>query len=110
MPAVLDVLVYAGLVVGVTLIGAGLYLTLGGDFPGWWERRFIWPLVHLTPGVVRLQGIAGITIGASILAIVLARIIPDPIGGLFVLLAMLAYVSGAAVFVFSAFLSRREVD
>jgi hypothetical protein len=58
---------------------------------------------------VRLQGIAGITIGASILAIVLARILPAPIGGLLVLLAMLAYVSGAAIFVFSAFLSRREI-
>jgi hypothetical protein len=110
LPAVLDILVYAALVVGALLIGGGLYLMLGGDFPGWWERRFIWPLVHLTPGVVRLQGIAGITIGASILAIVLARILPDPSGGLLVLLAMLAYVSGAAIYVFSAFVSRRTVD
>jgi uncharacterized membrane protein AbrB (regulator of aidB expression) len=109
-PAVLDVLVYAALLVGVLLIGAGLFLLLGGDLPGWWERRFVWPLVHLTPGVVRLQGIAGITIGASILAIIFARKMPDPIAGLVVLLALLAYVAGAAVFVFSAVLSRREVD
>jgi len=110
LPAVLDLLVYPALAVGVLLVGAGLFLLLGGDFPGWWERRFIWPLVHLTPGVVRLQGTAGIIIGASILAIILARIMPDPIAGLVVLLAMLAYVAGAAIFVLSAVLSRRQVD
>jgi len=107
---VLDVLLYAALVVGVLLIGGGLYLMLGGDFPGWWERRFIWPLVHLTPSVVRLQAIAAITIGASIIAIILARIVPAPLGGLVVLLALLAYVAGAAIFVISALLSRRVVD
>jgi hypothetical protein len=104
---VLDVLVYVALAAGVLLIGGGLYLMLGGDFPDWWERRFLWPLMSLTPAVVRLQGIAAIAIGASILAIVLARILPETIGGLAVLLAMLAYVAGAAVFVFSAWVSRR---
>jgi hypothetical protein len=110
LPAVLDVLAYGAAVVGVLLIAIGIYLTLGGDFPEWWERRFIWPLVHLTPDVVRLQGIAAIVIGASILAIILARIVPGPLAGLVVLLAMLAYVAGAAVFLFSAWLSRRAVD
>jgi hypothetical protein len=110
LPAVLDVLVYVALVAGLLLIGAGLYLALGGDFPGWWERRFIWPLVRLTPDVVRLQGIAGIAIGASILAIILARIVPGPLAGLVVLVAILAYVAGAGVFLFSAWLSRRAVN
>jgi hypothetical protein len=104
---VLDALVYVALFAGVLLIGAGLYLMLGGDFPDWWERRFLWPLMSLTPRVVRLQGIAGIAIGASILAIILARIVPDPLGGLVVLIAMLGYAAGAAIFVFSAWLSRR---
>jgi hypothetical protein len=106
----LNVLAYAALVAGALLVGAGLFLVMGGDFPGWWQRRFLWPLVHLTRSVVRLQGIAGIAIGASIIAIILARIVPDPFGGLLVLLAMLAYVGGAATFVFSAWLSRRPVD
>ena len=106
----LDARAYAALIVGALLIGGGLYLMLGGDFPGWWERRFIWPLVHLTPAVVRLQGIAAIAIGASILAIVLARIVPDSVGGLVVLLALLAYAAGAAAFVVSSVLSRRAFD
>jgi hypothetical protein len=110
LPAVLDALAYAAVFVGVLLIGGGLYLMLGGDFPGWWEQRFIWPLVHLTPTVVRLQGIAAIAIGASILAIVLSRIVPDSLAGLVVLLALLAYVAGAATFVFSAVISRRAFD
>ena len=103
----LDLLVYPALVVGVLLVGAGFFLVLGGDFPGWWQRRFLWPLVHMTRSVVRLQGIAGIAIGASILAIVAARVVPDPFGGLVVMVAMLAYAGGAATFVFSAWLSRR---
>jgi hypothetical protein len=107
---VLDVLVYVALVAGVLLLAAGLYLTLGGDFPGWWQRRLPWPVMRLTPAVVRLQGISGIAIGASILGIILARIVPGPFGGLVVLLALLAYLAGAAVFVFSAWFSRRAVD
>ena len=86
--------------VGGPLIGIGLYLLLRGSFPGWWKDWLIPPLVRVTPGVVRLQGLTAIGLGASIVAIGLSML---------VVLAMAAYLIGAAVFVVSAWLSRRGV-
>jgi hypothetical protein len=93
--------------VGGPLIGIGLYLLLRGSFPGWWKEWLIRPLVRVTPGVVRLQGLTAIGLGASIVAIGLSMLVSENTGGMLVVLAMAAYLIGAAVFVFSAWLSRR---
>jgi hypothetical protein len=96
-------------VVGGPLIGIGLYLLLKGSFPGWWKEWLIRPLVRVTPGVVRLQGLTAIGLGASIVAIGLSMLVSETTGGMLVIMAMAAYVIGAGVFVFSAWLSRRGI-
>ena len=93
--------------VGGPLIGIGLYLLLRGIFPGWWKDWLIRPLVRVTPGVVRLQGLTAIGLGASIVAIGLSMLVSENTGGALVVLAMGAYLIGAGVFVFSTWLSRR---
>ena len=95
--------------VGGPLIGIGLYLLLRGGFPGWWKEWLIRPLVRVTPGVVRLQGLTAIGLGASIVAIGLSMLVSENTGGLLVVLAMVAYLIGAGVFVFSTWLSRRGI-
>src|SRR5256885_17259057 len=65
---------------GTVLIGAGLYLIMRGTFPAWWQRRFLWPLVRVTPGVAHLQGWAAVGLGISILTIVFTSVAPDGIG------------------------------
>jgi hypothetical protein len=93
--------------VGGPLIGIGLYLLLRGSFPGWWKEWLIRPLVRVTPGVVRLQGLTAIGLGGSIVAIGLSMLVSENTGGMLVVLAMAAYVIGAGVFVLSTWLSRR---
>lgn len=104
MGYVVEAVAYVG---GTALIGAGLYLVMRGRFPGWWERRFLWPLIKVTPRVSHLQGWAAIGVGASMLAIVFTTVAPELAAGALVLLAVLAYLAGLALFLFSAWLSRR---
>jgi hypothetical protein len=96
-------------VVGGALLGAGIYLVMSGSFPGWWKERMLWPLVQVTPTVAHLQGWAFIGLGASVLAIGFSAIVPQIVGGGLVLLAMVAYVVGVGLFVYSTWLSRRMV-
>ena len=95
---------------GVFLVGGGLYLVLRGTFPAWWQERLLWPLVRITPTVSHLQGLAAIGLGISILAIVLSSAVPESTAGLLVLGALLAYVIGLLLFIFSTWLSRRPAS
>jgi hypothetical protein len=95
---------------GVCLVGGGLYLVLRGNFPAWWQRRLLWPLVRVTPTVSHLQGLAAIGLGISILAIVFSSAVSESVAGLLVLGAMVAYVFGLVLFVFSTWLSRRPAN
>lgn len=104
MGYVLEGVAYVG---GTVLIGAGLYLVMRGNFPTWWQERFAWPLVHVTPLVSHLQGAAAIVIGASVLAIVFTTVAPETVAGLLVIVALAAYVIGVALYVFSTWVSRR---
>ena len=104
MGYVVEGLAYVG---GTMLIGAGLYLVLRGNFPAWWRRRLLWPLVRVTPTVSHLQGWAAIGLGVSIIAIVFTTVAPEVVGGVLVLLAMACYLVGVGLFVFSTWLSRR---
>ena len=92
---------------GVALIGAGLYLMMRGTFPAWWQRRFAWPLVRVTPTVSHLQGAAAIVLGASVVGIVFTTVAPEMLGGFLVLAAVGAYVVGVALYLLSTLLSRR---
>jgi hypothetical protein len=94
-------------VLGGALLGAGLYLVRRDDFPGWWQDWMLWPLVRVTPRVTHLQGWAGIALGVSILALGFTPVVPEVVGGILVLLALLAYVAGLLVFGYSTYLSRR---
>ena len=104
MGYVIEGVAYVG---GTFLIAAGLYLVMRGTFPDWWRRRLLWPLVHVTPRVSHLQGWAAVAIGISILAIVFTTVAPELVAGILVLSAVFFYVGGLALYVFSAWLSRR---
>ncbi|HEY1455675.1 MAG TPA: hypothetical protein VGG31_04200 [Candidatus Dormibacteraeota bacterium] len=93
-------------VAGVLIIGQGLYLALKGSFPSWYEKRLTWPVVNATPAVTRLQGAATVGLGLSVLALVFTTIVSAKTGGGLVVLAILLYVIGAALFMFSAWRSR----
>ena len=93
--------------VGAALAGMGFFLTRRQAFPGWWQPWMMWPLVKLTPPVIHLMGWAGVALGASILAIGFTPLVPEVLGGLLVVVAMLAYVAGVVLFVYSTYLSRR---
>ena len=94
-------------VLGGALLGAGLYLVRRDDFPSWWQDWMLWPLVRVTPRVTHLQGWAGIALGVSILALGFTPVVPEVVGGVLVLLALLAYLAGVALFGYSAYLSQR---
>lgn len=89
------------------MLGIGLYLLIRGAFPGWWKEWILRPVVRVTPAVARLQGVTAIGLGASIVAIGLVSMVSDHVGGLLVIVAMAAYLIGAGIFVYSAWLSRR---
>ena len=93
--------------VGGPLLGIGLYLLVRGSFPGWWKEWILRPVVRVTPGVARLQGLTAIGLGASLVTIGLSAMVSDHIGGLLVVVAMAAYLIGAGIFVYSTWLSRR---
>jgi hypothetical protein len=97
-------------VAGGALLGAGVYLLMRRSFPGWWQERLLWPLVHVTPAVARLQGWAAVGLGLSILAIGFTPIVPEIAGGVLVLVAMVAYLAALALFLYSTWLSRRPVS
>jgi len=94
-------------VAGGLLLGIGLYLVLLGSFPGWWKDWILRPVVRVTPGVARLQGLTAVGIGASMMAVGLTMFVTEFVGGLLVLAAIVAYVIGAALFAYSTWLSRR---
>ncbi len=104
MGYVLEGVAYVG---GAMLVGAGLYLVLRGHFPAWWQDRFAWPLVNMSPRVAHLQGAAAIVIGASVLTIVFTTVAPDTYAGLLVVGALAAYLVGLALYVLSTWVSRR---
>jgi hypothetical protein len=92
---------------GGALLGAGAYLVLRGDFPGWWRERLLWPLVRVTPAVARLHGWSAVALGLSILAIGFTPMVPTLAAGGLAALAMAAYLAAVALFLCSAWLSRR---
>jgi hypothetical protein len=97
-------------VLGGALLGAGLYLSRQDDFPRWWQRWMLWPLLQVTPRMVHLQGWAGVALGGSVLAFGFTPVVPEVVGGALVLTAMVAYLAGAVLFVYSAYLSRRQTN
>jgi hypothetical protein len=100
---VLEGVAYIG---GTFLIGAGLYLVMRGSFPSWW-RRLMWPLVHVTARVSHLQGWAAVGLGISVLSIVFTTVAPAVVAGALVVFALVMYVLAVALYLFSAWLSRR---
>ncbi|MGA7911563.1 MAG: hypothetical protein WB682_03495 [Candidatus Dormiibacterota bacterium] len=94
-------------VAGGALLGGGAYLLMRGDFPGWWRERLLWPLVAVTPAVVRFQGWAAVGLGLSILAIGFTPIVPEIAAGGLVLVAMVAYLAAVVLFLYSTWLSRK---
>ena len=109
-PAVGYVIEAVAYLAGACLIGAGLYLLMRGTFPGWWPERLLWPLVRVTRFVARLQGLTAIGLGASILVIVFTSIVPEAVGGILVLAALVAYVLALLIYLFTAWLSRRPAS
>ena len=97
----------AAYVLGAALLAVGLFLVRRSTFPDWWKGWMLWPLVRVTPRVTRLQGWAAVGLGVSILAIGFTPIVPDLVGGLLVLAALLAYLAGVLLFLYSTWLSRR---
>ena len=97
-------------VLGGALVGAGLYLSRQDDFPAWWQRWMLWPLVTVNSRVVHLHAWAVMALGASILAVGFTPVVPEIFGGLLVLVAMVAYLAAVALFVYSAYVSRRQTD
>jgi hypothetical protein len=93
--------------VGGPLLGIGLYLLIRGAFPGWWREWILRPVVRVTPGVARLQGLSAVGLGASLVAIGLSSMVSDHLAGMLVVIAMATYVLGAGIFVYSTWLSRR---
>ncbi len=101
------VLAFTYVVAGL-LLGIGIYIVVLGAFPGWWKDWILRPVVRVTPGVARLQGATAIGLGVSIVTIGLTMFVSGFVGGLLVLVAIVAYVLGAALFAFSTWLSRRS--
>jgi hypothetical protein len=95
---------------GGPLLGIGMYLLVQGSFPGWWKDWMLRPIVRVTPGVVRLQGLTAIGLGASIVALGLTTFVPEFVGGALVAIALATYLIGAGLFVFSTWLSRRPIS
>lgn len=94
-------------VAGTGFIAAGVYLVMRGNFPSWWSRRLMWPLVNVTRRVSHLQGWAAIALGLSIIAIVFTSAAPEVVGGVLVVVALFLYVLALALYLFSTWLSRR---
>lgn len=109
-PAVGYVVLGLTYLVGGLLLGIGLYLVFLGTFPRWWKDWMLRPVARITPGVARLQGLTAIGLGGSIVAIGLTTFVSEFVGGLLVVIAIAAYLIGAALFVCSTWLSRRPAS
>ena len=96
-------------VLGAAMLWIGFYLIRHATFPAWWRRWMLWPLVRVTPSVTHLQGWAGIALGASILAIGFTPVVPALAGGMLVILALVGYLTGVVLFLYSTYLSRRRM-
>ena len=94
-------------VLGGALLGLGVYLARRDSIPDAWLRWMQWPLVEVTPTVTHLQGYAAITLGLSLIALGLTPHVPVLVGGILVLVAVVAYVVTVALFLYSTWLSRR---
>lgn len=108
-PAVGYVVLGFTYVLGGALLGIGLYMVIQGVFPRWWKEWILRPVIRTTPGVARLQGVSAVGLGLSLVAIGLSGLVSRFVGGLLVVLAIVAYVAGAGIFAFSTWLSRRRV-
>ncbi len=97
----------AAYVAGGLMLGGGIFLVLSGTVPAWTGDWMLRPIVQLTPTVARLLGGVAICLGASILALDISTVVSEFTGGILVVAAMAAYLIAAALFVFSAWLSRR---
>src|SRR5260370_35271974 len=104
---VMYLLMAAAFVLGAVSVGVCLYVDRQDEFPRWWRSWMLWPLVEVTPRVTHLQGWAGAALGVSILAIGFTPVVPEILGGVLVLVAMVGYLAGAVLFVYSTYLSRR---
>jgi hypothetical protein len=93
--------------VGAPLLAIGLYIVLRGSFPGWWMEWMLWPVRDVTPGIARLQGATVVALGVSAVAIGLSMWVSELVGGVLAVVAVAAYLVGAGLYVYSAWLSRR---
>ena len=93
---------------GGMVFACGVYLMLHNAFPSWWKGWMLWPLVRVTPTVTHLQGWAGITYGGSILLIGFAILAPTVLAGVLFLTAVLAYLAGTYLFLYSTYISRKH--
>jgi hypothetical protein len=109
IPAVGYVVEGAAYLGGTLLVAGGLYLVIRGVLPGWWQRRFMWPLVRATRGVARFQGLAAIALGTSLIALVFTTWAGESLAGVLVIAGLAAYVVAVGLYVLSAWLSRRPV-
>jgi len=98
----------AAYVLGGALLGLGAYLARRDSIPDSWRRWMQWPLVEVTPTVTHLQGYAAITLGLSVIALGLTPHVPELVGGVLVLVAMLTYLATVGLFLYSTWLSRRS--
>ena len=92
---------------GTLLVALGLYLFIRGALPGWWQRRFMWPLVRATRGVARFQGLAAIALGVSMIALVFTTVAGDSLAGGLLIAGVVIYLFAVALYLFSTWLSRR---
>jgi hypothetical protein len=92
---------------GTLLVAGGLYLFIRGALPGWWRRRFMWPLVRATRGVARFQGLAAIALGVSMIVLVFTTVAGEGLAGVLLVAGVAIYVFAVALYLFSTWLSRR---
>jgi hypothetical protein len=93
-------------IVGGFILGFSIFTITHGTFPSWWKGILLWPLVRVTPTIARLQGWSGVAIGGAIVLIGLAILISTLVAAVLFAAAVLAYIVGVALFMYSTRLSR----